>query len=115
MPMGSRAAMIRGGETDSSRRTKENMPSSLSHRALSCSRYCSAFTVSYLRGNESSVDETYEGNDNFAIRVGLEGIGILQAVPKFCVVVDLAVDGQNNLSIVTHEGLSTRVCESGKL
>ena len=47
--------------------------------------------------------------------MGLELVGLLERRAQLDVVVDLAVDSQNNLSIVTHEGLSTRVCESGKL
>ena len=61
----------------------------------------------------SSIFETkssYQRNDNLAIRGGLEVVGVLQALANKTVVVDLAVDGEDNAVIGIGEWLSSALC-----
>ena len=52
----------------------------------------------------------YQRYDDFTVRVSLEVVWSFQARSELDVVVDLAVDAEDNLSVVAHQGLSTGVC-----
>ena len=52
---------------------------------------------------------TYQGNDNFTIRMRLEVVLVLKVLANEAVVVDLAVDGEGESAIIIDEGLSTGV------
>jgi hypothetical protein len=52
---------------------------------------------------------TYQGNDNLAIRLCLEVVWLLQVLSDLTVVVDLAVDGKDDGVIGVGQGLSTRL------
>lgn len=54
----------------------------------------------------------YQRNDDFAVRVGLEGVRLAQVLAQDLVVVDLAVDGKGNAAILVEQRLGTRVCMS---
>lgn len=54
----------------------------------------------------------YEWYDDLAVRMGLELVWGLQAGPELDVVVDLSIDGEDDLSIVTDERLCTGVCNA---
>lgn len=58
------------------------------------------------------VDAMFEiqRDDDLAIRMCLEFVGLLQALAENAVVVDLAVDGQRDGSLLIDEWLSARVC-----
>lgn len=51
-----------------------------------------------------------QGDDDLAIRMCLELVGLLQALAEDAVVVDLAVDGQRDGSLLVDERLRARVC-----
>jgi hypothetical protein len=53
---------------------------------------------------------THQRNDDFAIRGGLEVVGLLQALPDQTVVVDLAIDGEDNALISIGKWLSSALC-----
>ena len=53
---------------------------------------------------------TYQRNDDFAVRGGLEVVGGLQVLPDQTVVVDLAVDGKDNALVGIGEWLSSALC-----
>lgn len=53
--------------------------------------------------------QTYKGYDDLAIRVGLKFDFGANTCSKSNVIVDFTVDGQNNLSIVTDQGLRTGI------
>lgn len=53
---------------------------------------------------------THEWDDNLAIGVRLEVIWLLQALSDQPVVVDLAVDGQNDAIVRVGQGLGAAVC-----
>lgn len=48
-------------------------------------------------------------HDDFTVRVGLEDGGLLELLAEGAVVVDLAVDGEDEGTVVADEGLSSRV------
>jgi hypothetical protein len=51
-----------------------------------------------------------QGDDDLAIRVCLEFVGLLEALAENAVVVDLAVDGQGDGTLLVDERLSAGVC-----
>src|SRR4051794_16304150 len=115
MPMGSRAAMVRSCFLSYS--TNENMPS----RCLGASRPYSM----YWRGGRvsppfspppcsppCSVRRTHRRDDDLAVRGGLEGVALFQALADEPVVVDLAIDGEGDALIGVGEGLGAAPCLS---
>jgi hypothetical protein len=52
---------------------------------------------------------TYQGNDNFAIRVRLEVVLVVEVLANEAVVVDLTVDGEGEGAVIVDEGLGTGV------
>lgn len=52
---------------------------------------------------------TYQGNDNFAIRVRLEVVLVVEVLANEAVVVDLTVDGEGEAAVIVDEGLGTGV------
>lgn len=55
-------------------------------------------------------ESLYQRNDDLAIRGGLEVVGVLQALANKTVVVDLAIDGEDNAVIGIGEWLSSALC-----
>jgi hypothetical protein len=47
--------------------------------------------------------------DDLAVRVGLELCGVLELFPECAVVVDLAVDGEDELVVLGSDGLGASV------
>lgn len=52
---------------------------------------------------------THQRNDDLAIRVRLELVRLLQARAQLDMVINLAIDGEDNLSIGAHERLCASV------
>jgi hypothetical protein len=52
---------------------------------------------------------TYQGNDNFTVRVCLEVVLGVKALPQKTVVVDFAIDGEGEAAVLVDEGLGTGV------
>lgn len=116
--MGSRAAIMREGVTESSTRTNENMPSSMPQKAVSCSLYCrrgDGQMITLARdfaSREAKRRRTDEMHNDLAVGVGLEGTGSLEGLAEGAVVVDLSVDGKGEGLILAGERLSSSVCKS---
>ena len=51
----------------------------------------------------------YQGDDDFAVRCGLEVVRLLQALPDKSMVVDLAIDGEDDGFIGIGQGLGPRL------
>lgn len=107
IPMGSRAAMSREGVTDVSSRTNENIPSSMLQRPVPCSLYWHE----YWREDDVR-RHTHQVHDHLAVGMCLERSGVLERLSEVKVVVDFAVDGEDDGLIVVDERLGTGVCLS---
>ena len=105
--MGSRAAMILDEVEEVSRRTKENIPSSMLHRPVSCSLYYGAWIQS-TKLQQMPVP-AYEVHDNLAVRMRLELRRFLQPFSQCNVVVDLPIHGQNERLILVDQWLSASI------
>jgi hypothetical protein len=57
-----------------------------------------------------SSGRTHQRNDDLAIRGGLEVVCLLQRLPDKTVVVDLAIDGEDNALVGIGKGLSSALC-----
>jgi hypothetical protein len=55
------------------------------------------------------VIETYQGNDDFAVRVGLEVVLVVKVLADGSVVVDLTVDSEGEGAVIVDKGLGTGV------
>ena len=53
---------------------------------------------------------TYQGNDDLTVGVSLEVVGGLQVLADQTVVVDLAIDGEDDGAVGIGQGLSARLC-----
>lgn len=53
---------------------------------------------------------TYQVHNDLAVRVGLEGSRVLEALSQCDVVVDLSVNGEHNRPVLVDQRLSTSVC-----
>ncbi len=47
----------------------------------------------------------YQRDDDLAVRVGLELVGLLEVLPQRSMVVDLAIDGQGDGFLLVGQGL----------
>lgn len=54
---------------------------------------------------------SYQRDDDFAIRVRLERVGVLEVLANDLVVVNLTVDGEGDGAILVQQRLGARVCE----
>lgn len=52
---------------------------------------------------------SYQRNDDFAVRVGLEVVGLAEVLAQDLVVVYFTVDGEGNAAILVEQRLGTRV------
>lgn len=55
---------------------------------------------------------THEVHDDFAVGMCLEHCRLLEVFPKQTMVVDLAIDCQDNAAVLVDERLSSRICRS---
>lgn len=102
--------MTREGVTESSKSTKENMPSSILQSFLSWALYYREVSSD----GEAAQRTTNQVEDNFAVGVSLE-VGIWsQSFLQSKIVVYFTVDTKGLLSIFTDEGLCPSVCEDGE-
>jgi hypothetical protein len=72
---------------------------------MSCSRYC----LRQFCANSLQQVHPYQRNDDLAVRMCLEVVGVLQALTEDSVVVNFAVDGQRDTLVIVDEWLSARV------
>ena len=97
--MGSRAAIILGGEIDSSRSTKENIPSRRLQISLSCFRYCAR----EVRKEKDIIDiKEYQWNDDLAVGMSLEFYTGANGSAERNVIIDFTIDSEYNLAILTN-------------
>lgn len=59
---------------------------------MSCSRYCSCYQSPCIISPK--VPNTYQRYDDFAIRMCMKVVRLLQVLPQYSVVIDLAIDRQ---------------------
>jgi hypothetical protein len=52
---------------------------------------------------------SYQGDNDFTVRVSLKVVGLAEVLAKDLVVVDFTVDGESDAAILVEQGLSTRV------
>lgn len=54
---------------------------------------------------------SYQGDDDLAIRSGLEVVSLLEVLSNVTMVVDLTVDGENDAVVGVGQGLGSGLCE----